>query len=147
MLYASHTEKCRSLNHSRRNPKQGDMLGNARWLYDQGVQLIDAMDGFRCECRDLPNLFDARMQSCGLFKLQSLRCAVAFPAELLRKRGTAGIEVVHHTTALVGIGFVGATLEARRKTHLHLRVNATRKCRIRMQIVHAAPQLEEIERV
>jgi len=43
------------------------------------------------------------------------------------------------------IALIGAALEARRKTHLHLGVNAAVKCRIGVQVFVTTAQLEEIE--
>ena len=67
--------------------------------------------------------------------------------ELPQQRFSLRIEVRLHPLHFVRIFLIAASLETGRQAHLHLGINAARKFRIGMQIVDAAPHLEEVERV
>ena len=48
---------------------------------------------------------------------------------------TARSEVFAHLFRLCGVSLIAAALETRRQAHLHFRVDAARKCRVRMQVL------------
>ncbi|OLE14304.1 MAG: hypothetical protein AUG89_02485 [Acidobacteria bacterium 13_1_20CM_4_56_7] len=57
------------------------------------------------------------------------------------------IEIRLHPPHFLRVFLIAASLETGGKAHLHLGINAAGEFGIRMQIVQAAPHLEEIERV
>src|SRR5271166_4735997 len=58
-----------------------------------------------------------------------------------------GIKVGSHPCYFARIFLVAAALETWGKAHLHLGIDAAGKGGIGVQILHAAPHLEEIERI
>src|SRR5947209_20445866 len=65
---------------------------------------------------------------------------------MYERLSTAGQEILH-SRYFRGILLIRASLEARSHAHLHLRINAARKLRVRLQVIRAATHLEEIERI
>ena len=82
-----------------------------------------------------------------LFKRQSLGRRVPLRSNLAHQRIAARIEVALHPPDFRGIVRIRTTAKAGCQTHFHVGIDAARKRRVGMQVVHAAPHFEEIQRV
>src|SRR5882762_5534231 len=89
----------------------------------------------------------ARVLRRGIFKVEFVRGLVALVRNLAHQRLAASVEICLNARNFRAVFIIAATLEAWRQTHLHLRVDAAWKCRVRMQVVHTTAHLEEVERV
>ena len=122
-------------------------IREGRRLHHDCGQLIDAAHDFGKLPEHRLEFFHASVQRRGAFKFQTGRGLLALRAYLPHQGVAAAVEVGLHPGHLGVVVLVGAALEAGRETHFHLGVDAAGKLRVGMEIVHAAPHLEEIERV
>src|SRR3954454_16344183 len=87
------------------------------------------------------------MNCRSIFERQVCRCYFAFVAKLAQESFSSTVKVGLHPLDLGRIFLITASLKAWRQAHFHLGINASGELGIRMQIVHAAPHFEEVERI
>ncbi len=137
----------RPAQHSSGNAEERDVSGQVRGLQQQSIQPVDAMHDLGDPAPHRLHLFQPRVCRRGRLKLQLLAGLVPCPADLHQQRVPAAFEIPLHPRRLFRITFIAASLEAGRKAHLHLGVNAARKFRVRCKLLRAAPQQKKIQRV
>src|SRR4051812_6281612 len=147
VLHVLHVELHWAIEQSLAKLEQSNMMFYCRALHDDGAQLLKSADYLRHACPWRFHLLYASMQPGCLLKLQLCGCCIALSFKLRDQRFRASIEIVLHAGDLGHVLGMGAARKARRQTHLHLRVHASGKCRIRPDIKRAPTRLEEVERI
>ncbi len=116
-------------------------------LHHHACKVINAVDNFWPLAQHGLQLFQTRVKDGGVFEVESGRSGVTLRRDFPHQRFPFSIEITLHARYFGAVFLVAATLETRRETHFHFRIDATGELGIGMQIVDAAAHLEEIERV
>ncbi len=119
-----------------------------RWLQNHSPQLAHRLHQLRSQRPHAFDLLHLRMQRRGRSRIpdspKPLRARSRSTTSLLSPRVARKSS---HRRSLFGIALVGAALVAGRQAHLHLRVHASRMARIGIEIVGAAPQQKQLQRL
>ena len=127
--------------------KQRDALGLPRLLHDYGVRLVNAADKLRQLLQHGREFVEPRMNGCGRLEFHFRRGVIALRRHLALQRFAARVQKIldpHHFGAIL---VIGAAAKAGSQTHFHFGIYAAGKFWIGMEIFHAAPHLEKVERV
>ena len=114
-------------------------------LHDHAAQLADRPRGSRHLRGYGLHLLISLMQSRRLFELERFSRLGSLPCNHLQQGLSGSPQKLPYCHRLCGVPFVCTPLVARRQALLHLRIHTSRKCRVRIQVHHAASQQKQIQ--
>src|ERR1700730_8502782 len=128
-------------------PKEVYRSCNRARLDHQCGKTVQPLYDFRELAQDGVKFFYSSVNRSRVFKCQPTRRAFALGRKLALQRVSGGIKISLNPIHFGHIFVIAAALEARSQAHFHFGINASGEFWVGMQIVDAAPHLEEVERI
>ena len=154
LIGMAHSERRKRDRPCENSSPQQEQSNVCRWAGGRGAGLQNQCVQLRHRTHHLIHQSDGglrllhlRVQGGRLLELHRFRCSIARACDLGQQRSSLRLQIALHRGRLLRIPLVRASLEAGRKAHLHLGVDAAGERGVWLQVVGAAAQLEQVQRL